>query len=86
MCPRSQLRGSAGFSPASLSLPSGKDAHTERILKERKKLVNGIYWEDRLEVKLRSSRLPSEIGSKFSTTFHKEGQSSTASAQAGCVL
>jgi hypothetical protein len=49
--PRSQLRGSAGFSPASLSLPSGKDAHTERILKERKKLVSGIYWEDRLEVK-----------------------------------
>jgi len=25
-CPRLQLRGSAGFTPASLSLPSGKDA------------------------------------------------------------
>jgi hypothetical protein len=30
--------------------------------------------------------LRAKIRSKFSTTFHKEGQSSTASAQAGCVL
>jgi hypothetical protein len=28
--PRSQLRGSAGLAPASLSLPSGKDARSER--------------------------------------------------------
>jgi hypothetical protein len=34
--PRLQLRGSAGFAPASLSLPSGKDAQTEGHFKERK--------------------------------------------------
>ncbi len=34
--PRLQLRGSAGFSPASLSSPSGKDARSERHDKEQK--------------------------------------------------
>jgi hypothetical protein len=29
---RLQLRGSAGIAPASLSLPQGKDAQTERTL------------------------------------------------------
>ncbi len=32
--PRLQLRGSAGFAPASLSSPSGKDARSENIYKE----------------------------------------------------
>jgi len=35
--PRLQLRGSAGFAPASLSLPGGKDAHTYEHLKELKR-------------------------------------------------
>jgi hypothetical protein len=34
-CPRLQLRGSAGFAPASLSLPSGKDARSELDSKEQ---------------------------------------------------
>src|SRR5271165_3435035 len=34
--PRLQLRGSAGFSPASLSSPSGKDARSERYDKDQK--------------------------------------------------
>jgi hypothetical protein len=33
-CPRLQLRGSAGFAPASLSSPSGEDARSEGIGKE----------------------------------------------------
>src|SRR5580700_395201 len=38
--PRLQLRGSAGFSPASLSSPSGKDARSERNDKEQKTITN----------------------------------------------
>jgi len=45
------LRGSAGFAPASLSLPSGKDAHAREILKELKKEVQRIYWRAGVEVK-----------------------------------
>ena len=37
--PRLQLRGSAGFAPASLSLPSGKDARSERHFKEPERNV-----------------------------------------------
>ena len=33
--PRLQLRGSAGFAPASLSSPSGKDARSEGITKSK---------------------------------------------------
>jgi hypothetical protein len=40
--PRLQLRGSAGFAPASLSLPSGKGAHPVGF-KEQELLVQGIY-------------------------------------------
>jgi hypothetical protein len=41
--PRLQLRGSAGFAPASLSSPSGKDAHPKELFKEPAKLVQGMY-------------------------------------------
>jgi hypothetical protein len=33
--PRLQLRGSAGFAPASLSSPSGEDAHSEEHCKDQ---------------------------------------------------
>jgi hypothetical protein len=50
------LRGSAGFSPASLSSPNGKDARTKRFLKELKKPVQGIYWQANTEVKSQITR------------------------------
>ncbi len=43
--PRLQLRGSAGFSPASLSSPSGKDARSEEHCKDqnnRREESNGL--------------------------------------------
>jgi hypothetical protein len=40
-CPRLQLRGSAGFAPAS-RLPSVRTKMREPNLKERKKRVHGI--------------------------------------------
>jgi hypothetical protein len=42
-CPRLQLRGSAGFTPASLSSPSGKDARSERNAKEQKQRAKNLY-------------------------------------------
>src|SRR5579863_7529484 len=47
--PRLQLRGSAGFTPASQSSPSGKDAPSEGYEKEQKKLyeefTEGRVWK-----------------------------------------
>jgi len=44
--PRLQLRGSAGFPPASLSSPSGKDARSERSYKEQKQPYNESNGEN----------------------------------------
>ena len=48
-CPRLQLRGSAGFTPASLSSPSGKDARSEEMPKSRNS-VQRIYTDGECKV------------------------------------
>ena len=49
--PRLQLRGSAGFAPASLSSPSGEDARTEGQCERTKKLWGAIYRDGVVKVK-----------------------------------
>jgi len=41
--PRLQLRGSAGFSPASLPVKADKDAQTKEVVKELNWIVGKIY-------------------------------------------
>ena len=53
--PRLQLRGSAGFTPASLSSPSGKDARSEEDYKEQEQPCERMYWLGVGEVKCESS-------------------------------
>src|ERR1700730_8456616 len=70
--PRLQLRGSAGFSPASLSSPSGEDARSERHHKEQdnfkttaaKNLTAESHWSQmHLEQRtLTVSTVPTDTG------------------------
>jgi hypothetical protein len=53
--PRLQLRGSAGFSPASLPHHGDKDARTKYVVKEPK-VATALYWLKALEVNARAAR------------------------------
>jgi hypothetical protein len=54
--PRIQLRGSAGFSPASLLIPGDEDART-KVCERTKPNVEGIYSRAAVEVNGRSQRV-----------------------------
>jgi hypothetical protein len=72
--PRLQLRGSAGFSPASLPVKADKDAQTKEVVKELNWIVGKIYSLATVKVNLLLQMSTSSTTTK-GTKEHEGGRS-----------